>query len=391
MNILKELEYPIPEISVSTKKIVLQTHKSVQDKFVISNAGGNILKGEIISDIEHITFSPLKFEGNKVVVKYKVSVEALKPHEIYKSNFVIVSNGGEVRIDVLIKVTMPILVTKLDVKISSLEDFYKFTIDSPVEARFVFTSQDFLEWLKEINFKNLDSYLFFLEDHNKERGLDNFLLANGLKEPAKLLLERKKLSIRIEPFSREITTHTVRVLKEGTGYFKTTLNVKRMSPWLHVETKSISSTDFINRDFKDIDFYVNAKYVDQKIVSDSIVIDDYGENFIVEVIKNDMLNIYLSKKNYDWNEMGKLIIENNCEKDIVVELFENDDFIRFEGQKYFVGKNAVIPFMIKMSAFKTASTFFKKQPIVQSSILVKAYLDTGIVTKRLPFSIGTLI
>lgn len=391
MDLVKDLELPSPILKTSIEDIRVKTARNFEGKFIITNIGSNFLEGDIISSYEKLTFSHSSFRGNKVVITYKVDIVGIKPEDILKTDFLIISNGGEKKLDVVVKVVASNLPNRFDVKIRSLEEFYSYAKENPSDAKVLFLSKDFFNWLTDIGYDKHELYEYFASDYNVDRGLDNFFIANNLKKEANIEIPNNRFSLRIEPNEKDITVHNVKVYLTGEGYIKSSIRVKNLSSWLHLETKDISILDFNNKDYKEIEFLINASFVKNKYVLDEIVFDDLDRSIFVEVIRKDPLKIYLSKTHFGLNDKGELIVENLSGKDIVIELFERDDFVRFEGKKYFVARHAIIPFEIKMSAFKTASSFFRKQPLIKSGVMVKAYLDDDIVRKNLDITIGTLI
>jgi hypothetical protein len=382
-DIQYELERPLPVLSVSLDRIAVKTQKYYEGAFSVKNAGGGVLKGHIASFVDELKFSAEEFE-NAAEIKFFVDVSRIPANETVKSSFAVISNGGEKKIDVLIKREPPILTTKFDVKISNLMEFYDFARQSPGEARFLFASSDFLNWLRDLEYKDMDAVSFFLSDHNKERAMDNFFLANDLKKPVKIRFASRKMSVRVSAGGEEVLPLSVKIIKEGSGYFKSSITVENGSPWLFLDSKIISSTDFVNSDYKDIDFYINSKYIKDNVSRDAISVE--GISFVVEVLRDKLFSVYLDKRTFEPNDSGNLVIENNSGKDIVIEIFEQDDFIKFEGKKYIVGKSAVIPLYVKVS-----KGFFKKRAVFSSSIKINAYLDYKVITEEIPIFIGSII
>jgi hypothetical protein len=292
--------------------------------------------------------------------------------------------GGEKKIDGNRNREPPIVTTKFDENISNLAEFYDFARQSPAEARFLFASSDFPNWLRDMGYKDMDALEFFLSDHNKERAMDNFFLANDLKNPVKLRFAGRKMAVRVSAGGGEVLPRTVKIIKEGTGYFKSAVTVQNASPWLFLDTKTISSADFANVDYKEIDFYINSKYVKDNVSRDAIEVE--GISFVVEVLREKAFSVYADKRTFDGNDTGNLIIENNSGKDIVIEIFEQDESVKFEGKKYVVGKSAIIPFYIK-----TAKGPFKKRGAISTSIKINAYLDYKVVSEEIPILIGKII
>ncbi len=391
MDIYEELEYTLPVLKVNTDNIKIEAYKYFESSFNVQNIGGSLLKGELISDCPEISFDSLFFEGNKCEIKYFADLKSLKPLEEKKARIIVISNGGQAIINVSIKTIPPFLSTKTDMKISDLNELYEYYKYFPTEARFLFSSRDFMFWLKEIDYKNMELYEHFIKDPNKERGLDSFFRANGIGNRVFLEFTQDKYILKLKEYDKDVSSHTVVVNKKGFGYIKTNLKTVNNSNWINLETRDISSLDFESKDYANVNFFINAKNIKSDFVSDSILLEDYKKELKIEIYKKAVINVKLSKQSFEYEDMGFLIVENNYFKDITLEVVTENNFVKFEGKTYLVGNRAEIKFDIKVSAFAGAQAALKRQPVLRTSLIVRAFLEDRVVIREIKFSIGNII
>ncbi|MDR2940630.1 MAG: DUF5717 family protein [Clostridiales bacterium] len=392
MDVYEELEYPSPILKVDKESIEIEAYKHYESSFNIQNIGGSVLKGKLISDNPAIRFENDYFEGNKHEARFYVDLKNLNGLEELNCKIIISSNGGEFIINVAVKPILPFLTTKADFKISNLNELYEFYKKYPVEARFLFSSRDFMYWLNEINYSDMALYEHFIKDPSKERGLDNFFRANNIGNGVFLYFENDKFVLKINPYSKELMPHSIRVNKKGFGYIKTNIKLADNSNWLSLETKDISSSDFESKDFADINFYINPKYIKSDFVKDVILLEGYDKAAKIEVYKKPLINLYLSKTSFEAEDSGFLIVESNYFKDITLEIAASSNFIKFEGKRYLIGAvHTELKFDIKTSALVNAQMSFRRQPVLHSSFIVKAYFEDSVITRELKFNIGNIV
>ncbi|MCL2415671.1 MAG: DUF5717 family protein [Defluviitaleaceae bacterium] len=173
------LDYPIPKIRVSPSKISLGAYATYEGDFIIENMGAGMLEGRIFSDSDALILPFEEFSGNRVVVHYIINLDGYKIGDYLNWRVIIFSNGGEKVVDFKIEVTAPAIITKDGATISSMEQFLDYVKEQPIAARQLFTQQDFMLWLFNSGFRNMDLYDAFAADPNKERAVDNFLILNG--------------------------------------------------------------------------------------------------------------------------------------------------------------------------------------------------------------------
>lgn len=390
MDLIKELEYPLPVLNVSIDKIELHSSKSFEGTFEITNKGGQILFGNILSNSKAITFSPEEFKGNFITVKYNVDLSIYSVSDVLVSSAIIMSNGGQENINIKVTMVPHSLFTKDGVQINNLKEFYIYATKKPIDARVMFASQDFMVWLFSIGFEKMEIYDYFVNDSNKERGLDNFLIVNKLKQKTSIKCLENRLDYRIEPFSDVIIEGVSKVEKSDIGYVKTNILVKNSSTWLKLLTKSLSYTDFLESNVKEIKFNIDTNLIKKDVVSDKIILEQYNEEITINVYKKHLVNVKLSKNKFSFDDSGILNIENNSGKDILVEIIPKDAFIKFEGKKYFISKLTEIPFKIKFTGLQLAQITLKKLLTISTQVVVKATVNDKVIINKININLGDL-
>jgi len=155
-------------------------------------------KGHIISRYPGLSFSPSEWTGSRQVINYKLTPEAGRSGVIETCAY-ICSNGGETSLPITINHAPMVIQTEEGHNISTIEEFYRYATDHPVQAHRLFASSEFYMFLLSTGYEYLDLYERFHKDVNKERGLDNFFVLSKLKSntpiaPEPVTLEHEGLS-----------------------------------------------------------------------------------------------------------------------------------------------------------------------------------------------------
>lgn len=391
MTDIEQLEYPLPTIKADVDKLYIEASGSFEGSFWIRNAGGSELNGRITSNSRGLKFLPQNFNGNKIEIKYKFNLDIYKKGDIIQTSALIMSNGGEVIIPVTIHIIAPAVKTKDGDKITSLKDFLFYAKKDPLESRRLFSQKEFMMWLLSINYENMDMYEHFNKDPNKERAVDNFLVFNGLKNRAELTLIENKINISIKPFENDPVTGVIPIKLKGWGFIDADVVCQNSLPWLRLMTNKITASDFDENGFFEASFIIYPNLIKKRTVSEKVkLVHKDEEEVYISVCREHALNIRLDKNSYSNEDSGKIIVTNNTFKDLMLEIYPKDSFLRFEGKRYLVGANAEIPFSIKFSALQNAQYSLKKQIIIETGIAVRTYINEKRWDKALDVSIGNL-
>lgn len=371
MDIVELFESPLPVLSTDTDKIAVETAGNYEGSFVIKNTGGGDLKGRILSSSSVIKFTPDNFDSKKTTVFFTLDISIYKPGDIIKTSAVIISNGGEKIIPVVIKALPFCIETKENVKITSLKDFYRYAKKYPVSARQVFMTQDFSAWLTGILYPHMDSYEKLSRDPIKERALDNFFILNKLKKQSYLMPVEKSVSITVNPYKDNIVGASITVQRSAWGYIDAPIAKEGGAKWLTLDKEKLTSLDFDENNTASVGYRIETRSLTEKTASEKLIVD---KNSYVKIYvkKCPPISITLSKETFLPNDKGYLSITNNTGKDILIDVSATEPFLRFEGARYFIGGFAKIPFDIKITSLQSAQFMFKRRPSVTAAILISS-------------------
>ncbi len=388
MDLIHQLEYPLPILKTDTDKLIVETTVlGYKGCINIKNAGGGILNGFILSKNPLIEFENEKFNENKVCVNFNINLDMYKNGDIIQTSIVIMSNGGEKIIPVIIKVVPHEIVTKEDIKIYTLKDFYSYSKKYPIQARRLFTSNEFMMWLINLQFELIEIYERLIKDSNKERALENFFILNKMKNKVTLSVEENKIEHEVFENHREIISGEIIVKKSGWGFVDEEISSKYNALWLKIHSSRVTSSDFRDTDKAVITYSIDPILIVKKKVFEKIII---GENTAVDlrVRVAPVFTAVLKKEFLGFKDTGEIIITNNSKEEIMINVFSKENFVKFECSNHLVGSNARIPFNIKLSPFLMAQMAIKKQPTLSAEIYLKTTINKKKVEKILYITVG---
>ncbi len=397
MDIIEQLEHQLPIIGLDTNRIVIETSGVFDGSFTVFNTGGGTLAGTISCNEQSISFTPASFSGNRVRIVYKFALSSYAQGTVINTEAVLISNGGERVVPIVIKVVPHAFVTTDGSKLTSLREFYQYAKKNATQAGNIVYSQTFKSWLLDINYEYIDIYETIIKDTNKERALENFFLLNKLKKPANITVSTNAIKHEIFYNSKDILSSSFYVTKHGFGYFSSDIYVENKSNWLIVSKNAITSSDFKKSETEDtrpvetaaVNYYINTALVKDKNVSDKIFIGDNVE-VTVSVRRKAPLNVSLSKEAFSYDDSGSLVIVNNCGKDIALDVSVKDSYIKFEGKRYFAEDKTEIPFRVKLSGLQLTQVAILKQAYIVTEIYLKATVDDAVFKKTIKVVIGNM-
>lgn len=385
MDFKEQFEKPLPMINRDNKKIYIETSGNCEGSFLIKNDGGSIISGKVMSNSRFISFEPENFHGNDSKINFYIDLELYKPGDVFKSNVVILSNGGEHTMEFHIKVTPYALETKEGIKITSLKEFYRYAKEYPIQARMLFSNHEFMMWLYTSGYEYMDLYEKFLLDTNKERALDNFLIMNKLKKKADIEFMDKSISIDIPTFQTNSVKGVIPVKRIGLGYIEK--NIKHSASWLNIEQDKISSLDFDSDNIAYIPYSIEPIQLKNNANFDKVTIGE--KSICFKAIKTEYLKITFDREFLGFKDSGNLIIKNNSGNKVPVNIYTKDNFIKFEGTKYYIDDFARIPFYVDVPVMLTARLSISKQPSLESELYIESVFNEKIFTKTIKIVIGS--
>ncbi len=368
------LEQPLPIIKIDIEKIAINMNDKTEGIINITNIGGGILEGEILSGTECIVLEKHKFFGNEISIKYSLASSVYSNGEFIKSYINIISNGGEKLIPLYITISNFEFLVCEDEKIYDIKEFYQYYLKNYLSAIKIFYSYDFIIWLKRINFKHIDIVEELLQDSNKQRAIDNFFILCRQKQKAKIEILQKKFSFKYILSENEKLEAIIPIKLIGDGYFEDKIIMPINADFIEMEKQKITSKDFDNNKNCYLKFYIDKSKITKPYERKKIRFDKAKEDIIIEIIEKSPIEIILERQYFSTVDKGILKIINNTTNDIEIEIISKDTFVNFKQEIYLIKDMLEIEFDIKLSGFLKAQMEFTRKPNIESGILIKAIL-----------------
>jgi len=372
MDVSELFEYPLPELSTDIDRIEVETSGSIEGSFTVKNTGGGELKGKILSNSNMVKFTPAEFSSKKTAIFYTIDVSVLQPGDIIRTSAVIMSNGGEKIIPVVFKM-LPFCIetegdTEESAKITCLEDFCGYANKHSESAMRMFVSADFSHWLTATAYPHMAAYEALSRDTNRKRGMDNFLILNKLKKQAVITPVEKDIFVTVNPYKSEAEAGGITFARSSWGYGEISIKKEKGVKWLTLDKEKLTTEDFDESDTATIGYLIEPRFLTEKTDCEFIIAGENGR-IPVYVKSRPPLSAATQKESYLQNEKGHVLITNNTGKDLLVEIAVSENYLRFEGARYFVGAFAKIPFDVKTAGFQYS---FKRRPALTAEITVSA-------------------
>jgi len=386
MDFKEQFDRPLPVINKDKKEIYVETPGNYNGKLFIKNDGGGILSGRIMSNSGAITFEPEDFSGNNNEISFHIDTGMYAVGDILRTNAVILSNGGEHSIDFIVKIIPYAIETKENIKITGLDEFFSYTDNYPESSKALFGSHEFMIWLRSSGYEFMELYEKFVDDSNKERALENFLIFNGYKQKTDIFETEGSINISLPPFSKEVYAGSVALTKKDSDFVDLNMSVKNNSPWLKLEKERLTSIDFDESLTVYVNFFIDPAKIERKTGIDIISIG--GREIIVTALKMNYIETKLEKEYISTKDESYLLIKNNSGSRLTVDILPKDSFLKFESSRYFVKEHAKIPFKVELSAIQAAQMGLLKQPEIKTSIIVDTVFNKKTYVKKLELTIG---
>lgn len=389
MDLKNFLECPLPKIQIDIEKIAINMKENTSGEIHIKNVGGGTLCGDVISNTDCIVIENDNFFGNDIVIKYDIVPSIYSSGDFIKSELIIVSNGGQIYIPVFINISNFDYLKCGDDKVYTVKEFYQYYLKNYIEAIRVFYSYEFILWLKNIKYEQIEVVEEFLKDANKQRAIDNFFVFSKIKEKATISIKQTKFSYKyFHTDDENVIVGNVCIYLKGSGYFEDVISLDR-----NVDFITLDKTKITNKDFQDGVFNLEFKIQKDKLTNFfekvKILLNKCQESVIIEISKKNPIEIIFEKTYFSTVDKGVLKILNNTNKDVVVEIVPKDTYIFFKAKQYLVSKYLEIDFDIKLSGFLKAQMEFLKRTSMQSEILVKVMFKDSSYSMQKNIFIGS--
>ena len=379
-SLAQPIAHPPPNLSLDITNLTLDANNS-GGTFVLKNTGGGILSGYILSRCRELSFSPASWEGNTQVITYSYSPSFIRGN--IEAHVYICSNGGEIKLPLIIDASPMIIQTDEGVNIRNIADFYAYSQHHPAAARRLFASSEFYMLLATINYPYLAIYEVLHKDPNRERAMDNFFQISRLKGKTHLFLNTDRLEITQHP--TEIGQVFFQVQKTDNGYADASISTSENTPWLSLMTTRITSYD--HNHSAQVAVEINPSLIDHPFTVAWIHVGSEVLRLVVR--KAPRFSLRLNQEGFKYQDRGTLEVENNTGFDMAVEIRSRDRHVRFYRASYTVPPGKLsIPFEIRQSAFFGTRRVFRRLPYISTYIDVRARCVAQEYKKRLHMNIG---
>ena len=382
----KQFEQPPAIINRDMKQIYIETPGNYSGKITLKNDGGSVLSGKIMSNSGAVKFQPEDFSGNNNEISFHIDTSMYAIGDELRTNAVIVSNGGEHSIDFSVKIVPFAIETKEGVKIASLDDFFSYSDKYPIAARTLFASHEFTMWLHSSGYEFMDLHDKLVDDANKEKALENFLLFNGYRQKANISVVENNICVKLLPFSKEVYAGNITLTKSGEGYVDLSISVKNNSQWLKLEKGRLMSQDFDESMTAYISFFIDPDKLDKDMAMDVICIGTH--EIILTARKISYIEAELGSGYIGTKAESYILIKNNSGSRLTVDVLPKDSFLKFESGRYYIKETARIPFRVELSAIQIAQMSLLKQPEIKTHIIIDTVFNKKPYVKKLDLTIG---
>ena len=388
MEYIEALEYPRPLAVLDIEKIVIDIPDGLDGFFVLKNAGAGGLEGIVSSNSELVKISPEKFKGNHVKIIYSLNMEISALNETRFAEILISSNGGELIIPVYIQPSEFTVFAENGEKMRSLKGFSEYSKKYPVQAKALFDSDKFLQWLHKMEYDKIRLYEHFRTDENKARALDNFLVSGKLKKQASAAYTSKKTEIAVKKMDSGPISGKISVKMSGWGFLEHELIYDKKQAWFKPGNEKITSSDFDEGGNLTLEFKIFPGNLKQRFSNIDITLGK--DVHTVSVAIKPLIRARLSKESFGLDDSGKIIIDNETGTDLEVEIRPRDAYVKLEGKFYIISAHAEIPFYFKQSQIQLAKTLFTRQLVETSFINIRTTYARTIYKFRLNYNMGEL-
>jgi hypothetical protein len=390
----ERFEYPQPVCLVDTESLFIETTDAFNGAFKIKNGGGSILNGRIICREQSLTFVPAKWEGNEQLIAYRFNPEeayGLKPGGTLETSVYIHSNGGEKKLPVTVKLTKMAITTDEDWVVANIRDFYDYALEYPVQARRLFTSSEFYMLLLAVNYPYMEAYEMLHKDPNRERAVDNFFILSGIKKKTGFTLQTHVIEYLRKPNETDTVYGSFLIRKTDRGFLEVPVKTLNDAEWLTLSTERLISSDFNEADTAVVNFGIDPLRIANRYAKETVIIgpeEEPGNSLDIIFRQEQPLSVHLGREGYRFEDKGVIAVTNNTGKDLIMEVFCKDSFIRFEARKYMVGSFYEIPFEVRLSGFMSAQLLFRKLPFLRSTVELKTVCYGKVVRRNLSLTVG---
>ncbi len=201
------------------------------------------IRGYITTGDRRIMPDITEFSGTTIRLPYEVNAEGLSPGETRNTFLCFTTSVGEAFLPVSLTVTADGTAAEYP-GIHTMEDFRDLAREDFREAYRFFTGSGFPAFLKKQAKSDMGMYQGFSTNPVTYQHLEEYLIANGLKEKVTIQVpEETKNHFSVH----ESVSETLRIYRSGWGHLR--LDVRPKGDFLEVEKRVITDEDFIGSSY----------------------------------------------------------------------------------------------------------------------------------------------
>lgn len=387
MDFINKLDSKTPKISVSKNKVVVDLSINSTFDIKIENVAEGYLQGNIFPD-SIIKLSTDVINKNQIIVECTIDIEKCIHIKKYQSYIKIISNGGDLYIEVeIINEAKPLIIN--NAYVYNLKEFYEYYKKHPYICVNYFLNPDFIKWIDFLDERYTDIYNFVKSDDNEHRKIDNFFILTGFKNKSIPKIINRNIIINVFPFSDTEAEGVLSFEKED-EFIEFTLTSLINEQLIFLEKKVYYSDDFDENNKLDIYFKIDLKNIKNKSEEIILLINNDINNKISIKIKNkNFIKIKTDKTIYKDKDTGIINIKNFSKKTVTYEIIKTSNNIIIPDQNGVFENEINIDFVIKLSTFNTAVVKFLKKPYFTTKLTVYSSVDNIKTKKDIIITIGT--
>ena len=388
-----DYEQPLPMLEVDTPALAIETKERHEGRLTVRNIGGGVLEGYVCGGHRSLQFTPAQWVGNTQELSYTFDpalADGLAPGQTFECMVYICTNGGEAELPVSVRLTKMAITTREGVTLANLDDFFDYAMGYPAQARQVFMGSEFYMLLMALGYPYMKVYESLLEDANRERALDNFLVLSGLKPRTGLALVKHTHVFDAISHTPDKLHGQLIAQKTDAGYFEAPITAP-VVPWLALSANRLIAGDFDAHNRAAINFSIDPTQVPGRYARALVHIGPQPDpTTTAEIIfrRPRPLTVRLARDTFRYEDTGTIMIYNHTGHELMLELFCPESYVRFEARRYVVGAFYEVPFGIKLSALMAAGRLFRKAAYMRTSIEVKGSCAGHVYKFNLPVTVG---
>lgn len=387
MDFINKLDSKTPKINVSKNKVVVDLSVTSVFSIKIENISEGYLQGNIFAD-SVIKLSSDVINKNQIILECAVDKEKCANIKKYLSFIKIISNGGDLYIEVeILNETKPLVIN--NTYVYNVKDFYEYYKKHTEICVQYFANPIFYDWLNFLDKKYADIYNFVDMDNNEYRKIDNFFILTGYKTKSVPKIIDRLLVINVLPFSDNEADGVLTFEKEDV-FVEFSLTSSINKDLIIFEKNVYSNVDFDENNRLNVYFKIDLSKIKSKSEEIFLLINNDINNKICIKIKNrSFVKLKTDKTIYKDKDTGIINIKNFSKKSLSYEIIKSSNNIIIPDQSGVFDKEIDIDFVIKLSTFNTAVVKFFKKPYFTTKLTLYFYVENIRTKKEIVITIGT--